>query len=139
MVCLRVVVLLVTLALDVLAYVYLARFRLVTYIVMGVVTVVGVFFASVYVPLYFRMLVFRVSRDVLSKESGFFIKSTQTMRVSSVQYVTSVDVPLFRRVGFNFIVFNALGGRMVFNFLSKQDSVDVLEYVDARISGAETR
>lgn len=116
------------------SYIYLQRYELVMYILMSIITVVGIFFASIYVPLYFKMVSFRVSNHILSKESGFFIKTNQTMKVSSIQYVTSIYIPLFRYIGFNFIIFNALGGYMIFNFLSKQDSIDILELINKQIN-----
>jgi hypothetical protein len=85
-------------------------------------------------PMYFKYLYFRVGDDTISKESGFFIKSYQTMKVSSIQYVTYVYIPLFRYIGFNFIVFNALGGYMLFNFLSRDDSSDISNYINKRIN-----
>lgn len=121
-------------SLDTIAYIYLANYEIIMYILMGVITIVAIFFASIYVPLYFKMVLFRVSKDVISKESGFFIKSNQTMKISSIQYVTSIYIPLFRYIGFNFIIFNALGGHMIFNFLSKQDSTDILNYINNRIN-----
>jgi membrane protein YdbS with pleckstrin-like domain len=134
MIFIRIIILLLLVALDVLAYVYLAKYVIVRYIVMGVITVVGVFFLSIYVPIYFKRLSFKVSKEIISKESGFFIKSTQTMKVSSIQYVTSIYIPLFRYIGFNFIIFNALGGYMIFNFLSTQDSNKVLQYINRKIT-----
>lgn len=134
MIFIRVLILLVMIGLDALAYIYLTNYKLIMYITMGVVSILGIFFASIYVPLYFKMVSFRVSKDVLSKESGFFIKTNQTMKVSSVQYVTTIYIPLFRYIGFNFIIFNALGGHMIFNFLSKQDSTDIIEYINKQIN-----
>lgn len=130
----RVLILLIMIILDSLAYIYLTNYKLIMYITMGTITLLGIFFASIYVPLYFKMVSFRVSKEVLSKESGFFIKTNQTMKVSSVQYVTTIYIPLFRYIGFNFIIFNALGGYMIFNFLSKQDSSDILKYINKQIN-----
>lgn len=121
-------------ALDMICYIYLQRYELIMYILMCIITVLGIFFASIYVPLYFKMVYFRVSKDILSKESGFFIKTNQTMKVSSIQYVTSIYIPLFRYIGFNFIICNALGGYMIFSFLSKQDSTDILEILNKQIN-----
>ena len=59
-------------ALDVIAYMYLQDYNIIMYILMSVITVVGIFFASIYVPLYFKMVSFKVSKNILSKESGFF-------------------------------------------------------------------
>lgn len=134
MIFIRVLILLIMIGLDALAHIYLSNYKLIMYITMGVVSILGIFFASIYVPLYFKMVSFRVSKDVLSKESGFFIKTNQTMKVSSVQYVTTIYIPLFRYIGFNFIIFNALGGHMIFNFLSKQDSTNIIEYINKQIN-----
>lgn len=130
----RVIILVVMVALDVVVYTYLKRYLVLTYVLMSVVTALGVFFSSIYLPMYFKYLYFRVGDDTISKESGFFIKSYQTMKVSSIQYVTYVYIPLFRYIGFNFIVFNALGGYMLFNFLSRDDSSDISNYINKRIN-----
>lgn len=134
MICIRILILLLMVVLDVIAYMYLQKYNIIMYILMSIITVIGIFFASIYVPVYFKMVSFKVSKDILSKESGFFIRSNQTMKVSSIQYVTSVYIPLFRYIGFNFIIFNALGGYMIFNFLSKQDSVDILNLINKQIN-----
>jgi membrane protein YdbS with pleckstrin-like domain len=134
MVFLRVLIIVVMVVLDTVAYMYLQKFRILMYAIMGVLTVVGVFFASIYVPLYFKNISYTVSNEMLSKESGFFIRANQTMKVSSVQYMTSIYIPLFRYIGFNFIIFNALGGSMIFTFLSNGDSKEVYKTINQWIS-----
>ena len=59
--------------------------------------------------------------DVI-KYSGFFIKSQQYMKVSSVQYVTKLFTPFSKYTGFNFLKLNALGGDIVLLFLTKADA-----------------
>lgn len=134
MIFIKIIIILVMLGVDIVSYIYLQSYKLIMYILMGSITVLGIFFASIYVPLYFKRISFKVSKDILSKKSGFFIKTNQTMKVSSVQYVTSIYIPLFRYIGFNFIIFNALGGHLIFSFLSKQDSSEILELIDNQIN-----
>ncbi|MGN1411272.1 MAG: hypothetical protein ACI4WH_02020 [Oscillospiraceae bacterium] len=134
MIFLRIIIILVMVILDILVYVYLQKYSIIMYISMGIISVIGVFFASVYIPLYFKNVSFTVSEEFLSKESGFFIKTNQTMKVSSIQYMTRIYIPLFRYIGFNFIIFNALGGYMIFTFLNKDNSTEIYENINQLIS-----
>lgn len=133
MIFLRILIILIMVVLDTLVYVYLQKYSIIMYILMGVISILGIFFASIYVPIYFKKVSFTVSEELLLKESGFFIKVNQTMKVSSVQYITSIYIPLFRYIGFNFIIFNALGGSMIFTFLNTNDSDEIYNNINKSI------
>ena len=104
------------------------------YISMGVITVIGVFFASIYVPLYFTNAFVTISTKTVSKHSGFFIKSNQTMKISSIQYITAINIPLFKYIGFNFLILSAFGGNLILIFLKKDDCKELYENIVKRIS-----
>lgn len=76
----------------------------------------------IFLPLYFKNTVYHVSKEDVIKYSGFFIKSQQYMKVSSVQYVTKLFTPFSKYTGFNFLKLNALGGDIVLLFLTKADA-----------------
>lgn len=134
MIFLRLLIISLMIILDILVYVYLQKYSIIMYILMGLISILGIFFASIYVPLYFRNVCFTVSNEIISKESGFFIRTNQTMKVSSVQYITTIYIPLFRYIGFNFIIFNALGGYMIFTFLNKHDSTEIYSNINRLIN-----
>ena len=72
----------------------------------------GFFTAIIYLPIYFKNL---------NKESGFYFKKKQIIRIDKIQFTTSVSTPFSKLTGLNFIVLYAYGGMMTVMFLSDHD------------------
>lgn len=81
----------------------------------------GFFTAIIYLPIYFKNLNYYVSNDRIIKESGFYFKKKQIIRIDKIQFTTSVSTPFSKLTGFNFIVLYAYGGMMTVMFLSDHD------------------
>lgn len=85
----------------------------------------GIFTALIYLPVYFRNLNYYVSDERIIKESGFYFRKKQIIRISKIQFTTSVSTPFSRFSGFNFIVLYAYGGMMTVMFLSDRDFAEL--------------
>ena len=83
----------------------------------------GFFTAIIYLPIYFKNLNYYVSNDRIIKESGFYFKKKQIIRIDKIQFTTSVSTPFSKLTGLNFIVLYAYGGMMTVMFLSDHDFV----------------
>ena len=81
----------------------------------------GFFTAIIYRPIYFKNLNYYVSNDRIIKESGFYFKKKQIIRIDKIQFTTSVSTPFSKLTGLNFIVLYAYGGMMTVMFLSDHD------------------
>ena len=81
----------------------------------------GFFTAIIYLPIYFKDLNYYVSNDRIIKESGFYFKKKQIIRIDKIQFTTSVSTPFSKLTGLNFIVLYAYGGMMTVMFLSDHD------------------
>ena len=77
----------------------------------------GFFTAIIYLPIYFKNLNYYVSNDRIIKESGFYFKKKQIIRIDKIQFTTSFS----KLTGLNFIVLYAYGGMMTVMFLSDHD------------------
>lgn len=91
------------------------------------------FVCFIYLPLYFKNGVYYVSPTELTKNSGVFIKSRQVMRLSAIQYLTEVKMPLSSLTSSNFIIVNAFGGKMGLMFLSLKDCEEITSLVSQAI------
>lgn len=97
--------------------------------VIWAVLALGISFACVYLPLYFKNVLYYVSGTELVKHSGLFFRRRQTMRCSAVQYTTAIRTPFSKVTGLNFLVLHALGGQLILTFLSHKDLEDILRTV----------
>ncbi|MGN1480414.1 PH domain-containing protein [Porcipelethomonas sp.] len=86
---------------------------------------VGFFLALIYLPVYFKNLNYYVSDDKIIKESGFYFRKKQIIRLNKIQFTTSVSTPFSRLTGLNFIILYAYGGIMTVMFLSDRDFAEL--------------
>lgn len=85
----------------------------------------GFFIAMIYLPVYFRNLNYYVSEDKIIKESGFYFRKKQIIRINKIQFTTAVSTPFSKLTGLNFIVLYAYGGMMTVMFLSDRDFAEL--------------
>lgn len=85
----------------------------------------GFFTAIIYLPVYFKNLNYYVSNDKIIKESGFYFRKKQIIRINKIQFTTSVSTPFSKLTGLNFIVLYAYGGMMTIMFLSDRDFAEL--------------
>lgn len=117
----RLIILIFMVSVVLLAHFYLYFFPLLMWTIITVCGISGVFFASVYLPLFFKRAGYYISSEQIIKRTGVFVKKNQYMRMSAIQYATFITTPFSNYTGFNFIVFHAFGGNLILFFLSKND------------------
>ncbi|MGN0552991.1 MAG: PH domain-containing protein [Oscillospiraceae bacterium] len=99
-----------------------------------------ILFAAIYIvyiliilPLWYNNARYYVTDKDIIARTGVLVKNVQYMKLSAVQYTTKISAPLGRRSGFNFIIFNGYGGRLIFTFLSQKDSEEIVKIVRQNI------
>ncbi len=118
---LRILILLVTALATVLVYVYLSSFKIIMYTLIALFWTLALVFVLILLPIYFRRTVIYLSPTELSLHTGMIFSSREHMRVSAVQYISMITLPLSRLTGFNFLTVHGLGGTIILPFLSFSD------------------
>jgi membrane protein YdbS with pleckstrin-like domain len=104
-------------------------------IVRTAAVIIGVVFSFIYCPLLFRSLKYTVTDSEVKRSGGVFIKKFQSVRYSSVQYITTARSFLSQYTGLNFIVYFVYGGQLRLLFLSRSDADEIM--ASAPLSQAE--
>jgi len=130
---LKILFFLVALILTCVAKLYLSVYPMIMFLVIGLFWTLFVLVALISLPIFFSKTYYFVSTNEVAKQSGIFFESNQLMRVSSIQYISTVATPLSKYTGFNFIKLNALGGYLVLLFLSKSDADDMTATISASL------
>ncbi len=130
---LKVLGLLFTAGINVLAKLFLAPYRIIMWLVILLFWTSYIVILFIAMPIYFSRTNYFISKNEIAKQSGIIYFTRQIMRTESIQYVTTLSTPLSSFSGFNFIFFNALGGRVVLFFLSKKDMNEIDALISANI------
>lgn len=85
----------------------------------------------IYIPLYFSKLKYIATDKEIIRISGVFFKIHQSVRYSSIQYVSVIKTFLSGYTGLNFVILFVFGGRFRLMFLSRDDADEIL-----RLSGS---
>ncbi len=93
-----------------------------------------VIFLLIILPLWYRSVSYTLSSDEIIIKSGIFVKNTCYVKMSSVQYTTSVSMPFAKYTSFNFLVISAYGGRLVCFFLSSSDMAEIGRRIQQALS-----
>ncbi|MFT3950528.1 MAG: hypothetical protein QM689_00855 [Oscillospiraceae bacterium] len=87
----------------------------------GVFVTVGIFL----LPVYFAKTSYLISADDITKISGLFVVRKDYMLTGSIQYLTTVTIPFSRFTALNFIIVNALGGKVLLAFLRSNEVIEI--------------
>jgi len=90
---------------------------------------IALLFMLVYLPLYIASVDYAAGKDEIMRTSGVFIKYRQSVRYSSVQYVSVISSPFPERTGMNFLILFVYGGSMRLSFLEYRDMQEILALV----------
>lgn len=101
--------------------------------VMALFAVIYVAYILIFLPLWYNNARYFVTDKDIIARTGVLVKNMQYMKLSAVQYTTKISAPFARHSGFNFIVFNGYGGRMMFTFLSQSDADEITKFVRINI------
>lgn len=129
----RIIIFAAAVALTVLARTYLAPYKIIMWTAIGICWALVVCFGLILIPLYFRRTVYCISSAEISKHSGMIYLSRTVMKFSAVQYITEIVTPLSRITALNFIIINALGGKILIPFLSSSDCDEISSLVSSQL------
>lgn len=103
--------------------------EIVVWCIAGVFALVYILYILIILPLWYNSARYYVTdKDVIAR-TGVLVKNKQYMKLSAIQYTTRISAPLGRKSGFNFIIFNGYGGRLIFTFLSKNDADEITRLI----------
>lgn len=95
----------------------------------GIFALIYILYILILLPLWYNNARYYVTdRDVIA-QTGVLVKNKQYMKLSAIQYTTCISAPLGGKSGFNFIIFNGYGGRLIFTFLSKKDADEIIRLI----------
>lgn len=117
-----------------LAVQYLVSVKILMYSVIALFCAIAVLLGLILLPMYFRRTVIYISPYEITVHSGLIFLRRDHMKMSAVQYVTRVSLPLSGFSGFNFVILRALGGSIVLPFLNSVDADEIVETVHLEIS-----
>ena len=126
---LRILMFIVTAIVAFLTYRYLSFIPIFMWIIMLVFITICFFVAVIYLPLYFKSVNYYATDRKIIKHSGVFYKTNQVMRFDSIQYTTVISTLFSKKTGFNFVMLNAFGGRMILTFLKQRDLEEIMSEV----------
>ena len=98
---------------------------------------IDIFFICIYLPLYFKSLSYDTTDTEITKHSGVYFISHQSVLYSTVQYTTVITTPFSQYTGLNFVVFFVYGGQLRLLFLNQEDALYILRKTGAPEKGAE--
>lgn len=119
----------VSAAATVLAVNYLSSFKIIMYVLIGLFWGTAVLFGLLLLPMFFRRTVIYVSGAEITVHTGIIMLRREQIKMSAVQYVTKISMPLSSFSGFNFIVVRALGGSIMMPFLNSVDCDEILSAI----------
>ncbi len=93
-----------------------------------------VVFLLIILPLWYRSVSYTLSSDEIIIRSGVFMNTATYVKMSAVQYITTVSLPFSRYTSFNFLLINAYGGQLAMMFLSRSDMEDIYKKVQSYLS-----
>lgn len=93
--------------------------------------------AAIVIPHYFICARAVVTENEIAAAGGFITVKNDYMPIKSVKSVSVIVTPLGFFTGFNFVVINALGARMILSFLRKSDALDIASSINALIRESE--
>lgn len=129
----RIVMIVVTIAVIYLSFVYLSDYPIVMWLVIGLFAVVTVLYGCIFLPIFFKSSRYTIGPNEIKKQVGMLFFTKQYMKLESIQYVSSVIFPLSQFTGLNFVTINAFGGRVIFMFLSRNDALEIINYLEEYI------
>ena len=106
--------------------------------VMALFAIIYVVYILIFLPLWYNNARYFVTDKDIIARTGVLVRNVQYMKLSAVQYTTKISAPNARHSGFNFIVFNGYGGRMMLTFLSQSDADEITKYVRLNIEKRES-
>jgi membrane protein YdbS with pleckstrin-like domain len=102
-------------------------------IISATIWVVVLLVALIVIPHYFIHSKVVLTDKEIAAASGFITYKNDYMPLSSVKSVSVIITPLGGLTGFNFVIVNALGARMLLCFLKKRDVIMISKHINELI------
>lgn len=129
----RLAMILITLIVTYLSFVYLSDYPIIMWLVIGLFVTVTVLYGCIFLPIYAKSSRYTIGPKDIRKQAGMLFFTKQYMKLESIQYVSSVIFPLSQFTGLNFVTINAFGGRVIFMFLSRNDALEIINFLEEYI------
>lgn len=101
------------------------------------IATIAIFFMFIYLPLYFSSLSFDTTETEITKHSGVYFHSHQSILYSTVQYTTVITTPFSQYTGLNFVVFFVYGGQLRLLFLKQEDALYIIRKTGTPVDKGE--
>lgn len=112
---------------------FLQPYPILMYVLIGIFWGLCFLFGFILFPIYFSRTTYNISQNIIMKNSGMIFTNKQFMRGSSIQYITTTILPFSSATSLNFIIINALGGKIILSFLSKADVLEITAVLNRSI------
>lgn len=129
----RIAMIVITLAAVYFSFAYLSDYPIIMWLVIGLFAAVTILYGCIFLPIYFKSSRYTIGTNEIRKQAGMLFFTKQYMKLESIQYVSSVIFPLSQFTGLNFVTINAFGGRVIFMFLSRNDALEIIGYLEEYI------
>ncbi len=103
----------------------------------GIMWIVILTAALLFIPHYFFHAKAVITKNEIAASGGFFYFKDDYMPIGSIKSVSVISTPLGYFTGFNFVVINALGSRIVLAFLKLRDARDIAATINSLIRSEE--
>lgn len=134
---LRISMIAVALLVTYLCFSYLSGYPIIMWLVIGLFWGAMIVYGFIFLPIYFKSSRYMVGAKEIKKQAGMLFFTKQYIKLESIQYVSSVIFPLSQFTGLNFVTINAFGGRVIFMFLSRNDALEIIDYLEEYIKRRE--
>lgn len=131
----------IILLLKYLSYYFVSRYQTCFYFIEIAARILSILLLTAYVvfvliilPLWYRSVSYTLTPDEIILRSGIVFKNTTYIKMSSVQYITTVMMPFSRQTSFNFLLINAYGGIRSCVFLSVSDMEEISKKIQFYLS-----
>ncbi len=105
----------------------LAPSLIVMWIFIGIFAGIYGILCWLYLPLYFRKLIFYVTPCQITVKRGVFLRQEQSVRLQTVQFVRLVTGPCAGAAGQNYLILYVYGGSLFLPFLARRDRMEIME------------
>lgn len=127
----RTIIILICALASTAALLYLSFIPILMWCCVSLFSALAIFLGIIYTPLYFKSITTKISENSICTTSGVIIRNSDIMKISSIQYATLISTPFSKKSGMNFIVLNALGGKLIIPFLKHSEAEELYSDLNA--------
>ncbi len=129
----RLSLLLLSIGVIITATIYLVRYPMLMYIVIGIFCFGAFFVGAILLPLYMSNMKYMITDECVVKLCGVIFKKRSYLSVRSIQYVTRLSPPFSRYTGLSFIKIYSQGRSMRLCLLDEEDSLEIFFLISKSI------